>query len=651
MPQRRIHKRLLALPRRVKRWLMVGTDLAALPLALWSAFILRFGEPLPYQMGRFWWLFLLTPLATVPVLHLLGLYRAVVRYMSTQAAFAVVKGVSVSALLLVTFSLMGDFRELPRSVVVLYWVLGLLYVGGSRFLVRTWLQRVARRRTSKEPVVIYGAGAAGLQSCVALLSGNEYEPIAFLDDDAGLHGSDVNGIRVHPPEALAALVERFGVRDALLAMPSVSRGRRREIIQWLERFPVHVKTLPGLADLVSGQSRVDDFRDVEIEDLLGRDPVPADADLLARDIRGKTVMVTGAGGSIGSELCRQIVRQEPAQLLLYEVCEFSLYRIERELRSMLAHGQGSAHLVPLLGSVANGRRLQRVMELFGVDTVYHAAAYKHVPLVEQNLIEGVRNNTFGTLHCAEAAIRAGVASFVLVSTDKAVRPTNVMGASKRLAEMVLQALAQEQARTRFTMVRFGNVLDSSGSVVPLFREQIRRGGPVTVTDEAVTRYFMTIPEAAELVLQAGSMGSGGDVFVLDMGEPVRILDLAQRMIRLSGFELRDERNPDGDIEIRITGLRPGEKLYEELLIGEHVEPTAHRMIMRSEEERVPWNTLSAYLDRMDEACRSFDCAAIRRMLAEIVTGYEAQHGLVDVLWAQENGVSRKAITDERKLLH
>ena len=489
-------------------------------------------------------------------------------------------------------------------------------------------------------MILYGAGAAGLQAALALRGGGQFRPVAFVDDDPALHGSEVNGIRIHPPGRLAKLVARHEVKQVLLALPSAGRARRRAIVAELEPLPVHVKTLPALADLVSGEARLDEFQEVAIEDLLGRDPVPPRDDLLAAGIRGRTVLVTGAGGSIGSELCRQILRLGPVQLLLYENAEYPLYRIERELRT-LAAGEGlDTAIVPLLGTVANEQRLQRLMAGFGVHTVYHAAAYKHVPLVEHNLIEGVRNNVFGTLRCARAAMAAGVASFVLVSTDKAVRPINVMGASKRMAELVLQGLAGEQERlghaTRFTMVRFGNVLGSSGSVVPLFREQIRNGGPLTVTDPEVTRYFMTIPEAAELVLQAGSMGQGGDVFVLDMGEPVRIVDLARRMVHLSGLTVRDEAQPHGDIEIRFTGLRPGEKLYEELLLGEDVEPTEHPMIRRAQELAYPWPELEPKLEELDAACQEFDCVAARRLLAWGVCGFGQEGAIVDWLWLHQH---------------
>ncbi len=635
-----MHRILAALSRRTKQLIMVGADMAMLPLAVWSAFALRFGTVAPPYLDRFWWLFIATPLLTIPILYALGLYRAVVRYMSTQAVFAVINGVGLSALLIIAMSLMLDMRGLPRSVVLLYGLLALLYIGGTRFLIRASLQSLIRRRTNKEPVVIYGAGAAGLQSAAALLNGNEYEPVAFVDDNPALQGMVMHGIKVHPPELLPKLTAALEVSYVLLAMPSLSRVRRNTILDGLESLPVRVKTLPGLADLVSGTARVDEFREVDIEDLLGRDPVVPQQRLLGQCIHGKVVMVTGAGGTIGSELCRQILRLAPQVLILYEFAEPALYRIERELRRLVKVEGIAVEVVPLLGSVTERAMLRRVMSSWGVHTVYHAAAYKHVPIVEHNYISGVRNNVFGTWYAAEAALAAGVERFVLVSTDKAVRPTNVMGASKRLAELVLQGLHDRADRgngsmTRFCMVRFGNVLGSSGSVVPLFREQIQSGGPVTVTHPEITRYFMTIPEATALVIQAGAMGQGGDVFVLDMGAAVKIVDLARRMIHLAGYEVCDEENPDGDIGITFTGLRPGEKLYEELLIGDADAPTQHPMIRRAHEAFQPWSELRCCLDQLLRACDRFNCEAVRKLLLETVNGFHPAQGIHDLIWQRE----------------
>lgn len=636
----KLYRTLVALPRRTKQLIMVCADMAMLPLAVWSAFALRFGTITPPYLDRFWWLFLVMPLATIPILHMLGLYRSVVRYMSTQAVFAVVQGVAISAMLMIAVSLMVDLRNLPRSVVLLYALIALLYIGGSRFLVRAFWQSLVRRRTHKEPVVIYGAGAAGLQCAAALLNGNEYEPVAFLDDNRMLHGMVMNGIKVHSPEILPKLTEALGVSHVLLAMPSITRSQRNAIIARLESLPIHVKTLPGLSDLVSGAAQVDDFREVGIEDLLGRDPVTPDRALLEACIRGKVVMVTGAGGTIGGELCRQILRNAPKTLILYELSELALYRIDQELQHIVQADGLSIELVPLIGSVTDRAALRRVMSIWSVQTVYHAAAYKHVPIVEHNYISGVRNNVLGTWYAAEAALAAGVERFVLISTDKAVRPTNVMGATKRLAELVLQGLHDRDRQnsgkvTRFCMVRFGNVLGSSGSVVPLFREQIRKGGPVTVTHPEITRYFMTIAEATELVIQAGAMGRGGDVYVLDMGSPVKIADMARRMVHLAGYEVCDENNPHGDIAIEYTGLRPGEKLYEELLIGEDVALTRHPMIRRAQEAFHPWSQMAQYLDPLLRACDRFDCVSVRNLLMDAVNEFKPASDIHDLIWQRE----------------
>jgi FlaA1/EpsC-like NDP-sugar epimerase len=453
----------------------------------------------------------------------------------------------------------------------------------------------------------------------------------------------INGLAVHPPQHLQALIDEFGVTRVLLALPSVSRRRRLEIINQLEQLPVHVQMMPDTADLASGNSRVDDIREVDITDLLGRDAVPPNPQLLEASIRGKSVMVTGAGGSIGSALCLQIATLGPKRLVLLDISEAALYTIDQALQDLAQRKALHVEIVALIGSAHHRDRMREVLETYGIETVYHAAAYKHVPLVEHNMIEGIHNNVFGTLHTAEAAIAAGVKSFVLVSTDKAVLPTNVMGATKRCAELVLQSLNQRGSHTTFSMVRFGNVLASSGSVVPLFRDQIRNGGPVTVTHPEIYRYFMTIPEAASLVLQAGSMGTGGDVFVLDMGKPVRIRDLAEKMIHLMGLTIRDETHPDGDIEIRYTGLRPAEKLYEELLIGNNVTGTEHRSIMRAEEDFLPWDELKPLLDALWSACQRLDCTKAREVLLRVVVGYSPTKEVEDLVWRQRNAGTRVAL--------
>ncbi|MBS9404073.1 polysaccharide biosynthesis protein [Halomonas sp. TRM85114] len=586
-----------------------------------------------------WWVLpVMIPVSLVIFIRL-GFYRAVIRYMNQKALQAVVAGVVGSALALMVTNYLFQL-PVPRSVPFIYAMLAMLTIGGVRFGLRAiYLKGQMRHKTR---VLIYGAGSAGRQLVVSLRQGQEHEPIAFVDDAEGLQRALIQGLKVYPPRAIARLIEDYGIEKVLLAIPSTSRARRREILATLETLSVPVQSIPGMADVVEGRAKINEIRDVAVEDLLGRDPVPPDAALMGANLRGKVVMVTGAGGSIGSELCRQILRQAPRQLILLEVSEYNLYRVEQELLAIAAAEGLEVPVRALLGSVQHQSRLEAVMTLFGVQTVYHAAAYKHVPMVEHNVVEGLRNNVLGTRACAEAAIASGVEAFVLISTDKAVRPTNVMGASKRLAELVCQALGAEQQATLFSMVRFGNVLGSSGSVVPLFRRQIEAGGPITVTHPDITRYFMTIPEAAQLVIQAGAMARGGDVFVLDMGEPVKIAELAGHMVRLSGLEpslaQRDERLEGagaarrGDIEIVFTGLRPGEKLYEELLIGEDPGETRHPRIMTANEVAMAWPEMRQLLNALLEACRRFDYPALRALLLEAPTGYHPTGGLVDLLW-------------------
>jgi FlaA1/EpsC-like NDP-sugar epimerase len=619
-----LRHRLTALPRWAKRVVMAGGDLAVVPLALWAAFALRLGEAWPAMLAPHWWLLPLLAIASVPAFHFAGLYRSVVRFMGPSAVYAVLKGAALSTVLYVVVVVLLRLEAIPRSTYFLYFVLLVVGLGGIRFAARQYLPAPGTPRRNREPVLIYGAGMAGVQLVTMLEHAGEYLPLFFVDDDPGLQGTELNGLRVVAPERIDELVERHGITEILLAIPSASRPRRREIIASLEHLSAHVRTVPGLGDIISGQARVDELREVDVDDLLGREPIPPDAALIDRRIHGRSVMVTGGGGSIGSELCRQILARDPARLVLLERNESGLYHIDQELRALAAIEGVHTEIVPVLGSVLDEPHLERVLAEQAVETVYHAAAYKHVPLVEANVVAGVRNNVFGTLHAARAAQAARVSTFVLISTDKAVNPTNVMGASKRVAEQIVQAFgADESNGTCFCMVRFGNVLDSSGSVIPLFREQIRRGGPVTVTHPDVIRYFMTIPEASQLVLQAGSMASGGEVFVLDMGQPVRIHELAKRMIRLSGVSVRDDDTPDGDIPIEFTGLRPGEKLYEELLTGQNVTRTDHPMIMSAREDWREWTELGERLGAIESLCRVLDEAGIRRELAGLVSGYEA----------------------------
>jgi UDP-N-acetylglucosamine 4,6-dehydratase len=631
-----MHNHLIGLPRRAKQALMIGTDAVILSAIVWAAFALRLEHPLPPQLLEVWWLMLAVPAVAIPCFALMGLYLAVVRYLGAQAAVAVLKGVTLSTLAFIALVAATRVDEsVPRTVYVLYWLLATLAVGGTRFAARAWLRSMLNGYGNQERVVVYGAGAAGVQLVQTLATTREYQPALFVDDNPALQGKVVHGLKVYSPDRLEDLVVRQGLRLVLLAIPSASRARRREIVNRLEHLSIHVKTMPGMADILSGKARIDEIREVDIDDLLGRDPVAPSTELMDRCIRGKNVLVTGAGGSIGSELCRQIIRRAPATLVLLERNEYALYSIDRELRAEIAEQGLAVRVVPLLGTVLRRRRAERVMRAYHVHTVYHAAAYKHVPMVETNVLEGVQNNIFGTLHTARAAEAAGVERFVLVSTDKAVRPTNVMGATKRFAELILQAMAEAgRGKTCFAMVRFGNVLGSSGSVVPLFRAQIEAGGPVTVTHPEVTRYFMTIPEAAALVIQAGAMAEGGDVFVLDMGESVKILDLARKMIHLSGFEVQDENHPDGDIPIAFTGLRPGEKLYEELLLGNNVTATAHPMIMRAQEEMLSLRTVNTLLEGLKDACAAFDPEAARAILCRVVDGYEPEGGTHDLLWHQ-----------------
>lgn len=609
--------RLTGLPRRIKILLMLLCDVFLLPLALYSAIALRLGALSP-SVQSYLWLFVAVPIFTIPVLYKMGLYRAVIRFMNDRVIYTVIYGVSLSVLVLAGAVMMTRVSELPRSSIIIYWLIAIIYIASSRYLARSLMRSLEPKEDRKGKVAIYGAGRAGLQTALALISGAEYKPVAFFDDNEELHGSSIAGIRVHPPKNALRIMEDEGCRQLLLAIPSASRTERKDIIQRFEGKDITLKTLPGIGELVNGTVRIEDIREVGVEDLLGRDPVPPYEELISSCIKEKVVLVTGAGGSIGSELCRQILKNLPAKIVLYEQNEYALYKIEQEVRRLHPYAQ----IIGVLGDVLNQENLEVVIDSHKVETVYHAAAYKHVPLVEANAGAGIINNVFGTLSAAQAAINKNVCTFVLISTDKAVRPTNVMGASKRLSELVLQGLAQIQAhRTRFCMVRFGNVLGSSGSVVPLFKEQIRYGGPITVTHPDVTRYFMTIPEAAQLVLQAGAMGTGGDVFVLDMGDPIKIVDLAKKMIELSGLEVRNTQTGRGDISIDFVGLRPGEKLYEELLIGQNVSWTSHPRIMRAEESALEITFLLSKLRDMREICNAGDVRPLKELLRELVVEY------------------------------
>ncbi|KPH65133.1 nucleoside-diphosphate sugar epimerase/dehydratase [Pseudoalteromonas porphyrae] len=618
--------------RGTKRVITLFIDSLFIAAAFWLALIVRLDSLAPFSDLDNWLLLaLLIPTALFAFINL-GLYRAVLRYMNAQALWAIVLGTVITTVSLVLLSFFVGIT-IPRTMPFIFAWLCLLTVGGSRVLVRAMIGKMAT--ANKESIIIYGAGSAGRQLATALGAGPEYYVRAFIDDDETKQGSIIQGIPVINFKGIYELINKGKATKVLLALPSATRARRKEVLAQLEPLTIKVLSIPGMADVVEGKAKLSEFRDVEIEDLLGRDPVTPKPELMAANITGKVVMVTGAGGSIGSELCRQIVRQQPKKLVLFEISEFGLYSIEKELNEYIINNSIDLELIPIMGSVQRINRIETVMMAFGVQTVYHAAAYKHVPLVEHNVVEGVRNNVFGTFYAAKAAANAGVETFVLISTDKAVRPTNVMGATKRMAELVLQGLAQTKGkghRTRFCMVRFGNVLGSSGSVVPLFRRQIKEGGPITLTHQDITRFFMTIPEAAQLVIQAGSMGKGGDVFVLDMGEPVKIKDLASKMIRLSGFEVKDKTNPHGDIEIQCTGLRPGEKLYEELLIGDNVGQTTHERIMTASEVMLPLPELNVFLEALDIACHNFDHQVIRQLLLDAPTGFNPTDGICDLVW-------------------
>ncbi|MBY8972586.1 polysaccharide biosynthesis protein [Pseudomonas sp. P867] len=654
-----LRSRLLSLPRRYKRILQVITDVFLVWFALWLAFVVRIGldEMInPFMLHT--WLFLTAPIVTIPLFIHFGMYRAVLRYFGNDALIAIVKAVSLSSLIIgvVVYWYSNHQNVIPRSIIFNYWWLSLIMIGGLRLALRqfflgdwfTAAQHVpfTNRDDGLPRVAIYGAGSAGNQLVAALRMGRLMRPVAFIDDDSTISDRVISGLQVYKPKHIQRMIDATGAQEILLAIPSSTRGRRREILGFLEGFPLHVRSVPGFMDLASGRVKVDDIQEVDIADLLGRDPVPAQEDLLEHCIQGHVVLVTGAGGSIGSELCRQILELQPTTLILFEHSEYNLYSIMSELEARILRDSLAVKLLPILGSIRHQDKLVDVMKTWHVNTVYHAAAYKHVPMVEHNIAEGFLNNVIGTLNTAQAAIISNVANFVLISTDKAVRPTNVMGSTKRLAEMTLQALSRElqpalfngaatpQNRTRFTMVRFGNVLGSSGSVIPLFHKQIKSGGPITVTHPKITRYFMTIPEAAQLVIQAGSMGQGGDVFVLDMGEPVKITELAEKMIHLSGLSVRSDKKPLGDIAIEFTGLRPGEKLYEELLIGDNVDATQHPMIMSANEDYLSWSVLKPRLSELLCAIESHDYSKVRQLLRETVSGYAPDGEIVDWSYQQ-----------------
>lgn len=639
-PLTKLSSPMLALPRVAKRAVALSIDLGLCVLTVWLAYYLRLGEFVALSGNA-----LVAVGASIgialPIFVTSGLYRAIFRYSGWPALLTVARAVGVYGLLYASVFTAIGMADVPRTVGIIQPILLLLFVGASRAFARVWLgdqYRSILKFEARPKVLIYGAGQTGRQLAAAMANSHAMKVAGFLDDDDRLHGHVLNGLPIYNPDDLNSLAATLHISDVLLALPSIGRKRRNEILGQIRNAHVSVRTLPSVTDLAQGRVSVSDLRELDIDDLLGREPVSPNHILLAKNVTGKVVLVTGAGGSIGSELCRQILATGPAKLLLIEQSEFALYSIHQELEEKLAERE--VVLVPLLASVQDGERMREIMSTWRPDTVYHAAAYKHVPLVEHNPAEGIKNNVLGTLRTAQAAAENDVADFVLVSTDKAVRPTNIMGASKRLAEMALQALAASNAGTKFSMVRFGNVLGSSGSVVPRFRQQIRDGGPITLTHPDITRYFMTIPEAAQLVIQAGAMAKGGDVFVLDMGESVRIMDLARRMVELSGLTVKDEPNPDGDIEIQITGLRPGEKLYEELLIGDNPKPTAHARIMKAHENFIPWSELEGKLNALELALNVNDVSVIRLMMKSLVADYTPSEEIVDWVYMEQEAIAQ-----------
>jgi FlaA1/EpsC-like NDP-sugar epimerase len=614
-----MYLKIATLPRKIKILFMLLADLILIPFALWSAIALRLGT-FTVPMETIWWIFIVIPIFTIPLFIKLGLYRAVIRYFDEKILLTVILGVTLSVFLITAVVVMTQTPGIPRSSIVIYWVISVTYITLSRYLARGIIRQFERKDRRRQKVAIYGAGRAGLQTALSMMSSAEYQPILFFDDNSEMQGTTLAGIRVHKPEKAIALMAEHECYQLLFAIPSASIQQRQKIIRQFQQQGIQLKIIPSLNDIVNGQFNIQDIREVGVEDLLGRDPVPADETLISKIITNRTILITGGGGSIGSELCRQILARNPEKIVIYEQNEFSLYAIEKELLQF----SKKVEIISILGDVLDTAKLNDEIKNHSIDVVYHAGAYKHVPLVEKNILAGVTNNVLGTLSVLNAIENTTVKNFILISTDKAVRPTNVMGATKRIAEMCVQMFSEKNKDTIFSMVRFGNVLGSSGSVIPLFKEQIKAGGPVTVTDPEITRFFMTIPEACELVLQASSMAEGGDLFILDMGEPVKIVDLAKNMIRLSGFSVRDFENPEGDIAIEFVGLRSGEKLYEELLIGKESLPTKHARILKAKEISIPEHILQAQLTELKKLCDERDTSAILTSIKIMVANFSHQ---------------------------
>ena len=614
--------RLISLPRISKQILMLIIDECILLFSLWLAFVLRLGDLLPDYIYPSWWLFVAVPVVTTVLFIKFGLYKSVLKYLDARTVSITFQAISISCLIIGFF--MMFFREetiqgqesLPRSILAIFWFISNVTIVTFRFLMQGILYSWENLTSQKRKTIIYGAGSSGVQLLESIKKNSKYWPIAFIDDDKNKQGTIVKSLEVFPFDMIDDLIKRKKVKELLFAIPSANQSNRKEILKRLTKYPIEVKLLPTLDDLENGHISLENIKDVDVGDILGREIVKPKMKLLRRNIEGKNILITGAGGSIGSELSRQIKKLNPNKIILFDNSEFNLYSIHHELT--ITNG---IEVIPILATVTNSSQVNNVIKEYSINTIYHAAAYKHVPMVEQNVVSGVYNNVIGTYNLAQSAFDNNVENMVLISTDKAVRPTNVMGASKRFSELILQAFADQKSITCFSMVRFGNVIDSAGSVVPLFRQQIKRGGPVTVTHRNITRYFMSIPEAVQLVLQAGAMAKGGDVFVLDMGEPIKILDLAYKMIHLSGLTPIDNENPDGDIKIKFTGLRPGEKLYEELLIGNNVVQSEHLRIMQAREDKLSMDTILQCINIIKEARDLQDENIVKKLLLEHIVGY------------------------------
>ena len=606
---------IISLSRFYKKLIFVLVDSLSLALVILASFSVRLGYWY-WPENNIMWILLVSPFIAIPIFMRFGLYHTIIRFIGFNALWEIIKAASLYSLVWGIVCLLAFSEGIPRSVIIINWFFSIIAIGGSRMIAR-WLiyEHLSQYSSHSKNVIIYGAGSAGRELSIALKESNVYRPIAFIDDNKEIHHQTINGLKVISKENLATVIEQKNVTEVLVAIPSLSRKKRNTILGFLESYPLAVRSLPSVSKLATGKVKINDLLEIDLSDLLGRDSVSPNIDLLRVNIHKKVVMVTGAGGSIGSELCRQIIFLKPKKIILFDHSESSLYNIEQEL---IKFNLNDIEIFPILGSVTNRSRLELICNHYEVQTIYHAAAYKHVPLVEGNPLEGIFNNVIGTLSTVDVAISSNVETFVLISTDKAVRPTSIMGASKRIAELILQAYSKKQNNTCLTMVRFGNVLDSSGSVIPLFKKQINAGGPITVTHPNVERYFMTIPEAVELVIQSGAMARGGEVFLLNMGEPIRIYDLALKMIHLSGLTLRNKENNDGDIEILFTGLRPGEKISEELLLHGNFDITENKLIMRAEEEMIDFNKLEPIIFQLKDAVIEGNVDKSLKLLTKLV---------------------------------